>query len=53
MQRHHLGCALLVWGRRKALAAQTGRTVSQLKHGLLDEYLMQQLRNPSLRMVLA
>src|SRR5438105_3609555 len=29
------------------------RTVYQLKHGLLDDYLMQQLRNPSLRMVLA
>jgi hypothetical protein len=53
LQRHHLGCALLVWVRRKVLAAQTGRTVSQLQHGLRDDDLMQQLRNPSLRMVLA
>jgi len=53
IQRHHIGCAFLVWVRLKALAAQTGRTVYQLKHGLLDDYLMQQLRNPSLRMVLA
>ena len=53
IQRHHIGCALLVWVRLKALAAQTGRTVYQLKHGLLDDYLIQQLRNPSLRMVLA
>jgi hypothetical protein len=53
IQRNHIGCALLVWVRLKALAAQTGRTVYQLKHGLLDDYLMQQLRNPSLRMVLA
>jgi len=52
-QRNHLGCAFLVWVRRKALAVQTGRTVYQLKHGLLDDYLFPQLRNPSLRMVLA
>ena len=53
IQRNHIGCAFLVWVRLKARAAQTGRTVYQLKHGLLDEYLIQQLRNPSLRMVLA
>jgi len=53
IQRNHIGGAFLVWVRLKALAAQTGRTVYQLKHGLLDDYLMQQLRNPSLRMVLA
>jgi hypothetical protein len=53
IQRNHIGCAFLVWVRLKALAAQTGRTVYQLKHGLLDDYLIQQLRNPSLRMVLA
>ena len=53
IQRNHIGCALLVWVRLKALAAATGRTVYQLKHGLLDDYLMQQLKNPSLKMVLA
>jgi hypothetical protein len=53
IQRNHIGCALLVWVRFKELAAQTGRTMYQLKHGLLDEYLIQQLRNPSLRMALA
>jgi hypothetical protein len=53
IQRHHIGCAFLVWVRLKELAAQTGRTVYQLKHGLLDDYLMQQLRNPSFRMILA
>jgi hypothetical protein len=50
IQRNHIGCALLVWVRFKELAAQTGRTMYQLKHGLLDDYLIQQLRNPSLRM---
>ncbi len=53
IQRNHIGCALLVWVRFKELAVQTGRTMYQLKHGLLDEYLIQQLRNPSLRMALA
>jgi hypothetical protein len=53
IQRNHIGCALLVWVRFKELAAQTGRTMYQLKHGLLDDYLIQQLKNPSLRMALA
>lgn len=53
IQRNHIGCALLVWVRLKALATQTGRTIYQMKHGLLDEYLMAQLRNPSLKMLLA
>ena len=53
IQRNHIGCAFLVWARLKALAAQTGHTVYQLKHGLLDDYLIQQLKNPSLKMVFA
>jgi DDE family transposase len=53
IQRNHIGCAFLVWVRLKDLAAQTGRTVYQLKQGLLDEYLIQQLKNPSLKMILA
>jgi hypothetical protein len=53
LQRNHIGCALLVWVRFKQLAAQTGQTVYQLKHGLLDDYLCQQLKNPSLKMSLA
>jgi hypothetical protein len=35
------------------VATQTDRTVYQLKHGLLDDYLVQQLKHPSLKMVLA
>ena len=50
IQRNHIGCAFLVWVRLKALAAQTGRTVYQLKHGLLDDYLICQRKNPSLKM---
>jgi len=47
------GCAFLVWTSLKRLAAETGRTVHQLKHGLLDGYIIQQLKNPSLEMKLA
>jgi len=50
IQRNHIGCAFLVWVRLKALAVQTGCTVYQLKHGLLDDYLICQLKNPSLKM---
>jgi len=53
IQRNHIGCAFLVWVRLKELATQTGRTVYQLKHGLLDDYLIQQLKNPSIKMVFA
>ncbi|MCB0181769.1 MAG: transposase [Anaerolineae bacterium] len=36
IQRNHIACALLVWVRLNDLAAQTGQTLYQLKHGLLD-----------------
>ena len=50
---NHIGCAFLVRVRLKHLAAQTGRTAYQLKQGLLDDYLIQQLKNSSLKMALA
>ncbi len=53
IQRNHIGCAFLVWGRLNQLAHQTGQTIYQLKHGLLDAYLSQQLKSPSLNMTLA
>ncbi len=53
IQRNHIACALLVWVSLNHLAAQTGRTLYQLKYGLLDDYLCQQLKNPSIHMTLA
>ncbi|MCA1837386.1 MAG: transposase [Actinobacteria bacterium] len=53
IQRNHIACAMLVWSRLKHLAYQSGRTVYQIKHGLLHDYLVQQLKNPSVQMVLA
>lgn len=53
IQRNHIACALLVWLRLKDLAYQTGHTIYQLKRGLLHDYLVQQLKNPSIQMALA
>jgi IS4 transposase len=53
IQRNHIGCALLVWIRLKYLAIANYSTVYQLKNGLLQDYLIQQLKNPSLEMILA
>ena len=53
IQRNHISCALLVWSRLKHLAYQSSRTIYQIKHGLMRDYLVQQLKNPTVRMVLA
>lgn len=50
IQRNHIACAFLVWARLKALATERGRTIYQLKQGLLEDYLVQQLKRPSLTM---
>ena len=47
-QRNHIASALLVWLVCKELADNVGQTVYQLKHGLLSDYLKQQLRNPAI-----
>ncbi len=53
IQRNHIACALLVWSRLKMLAYQTGKTVYQIKHGMLSDYLIEQLKHPSVQMTLA
>ncbi len=53
IQRNHIGCALLVWLRLKQVATHTVRTVYQVKHELLSDYMRAQLRAPTLQMVLA
>ena len=47
MQGNHIGCAILVWVRLAAVAHQAKTTIYQLKRGLLEEYLPQQLKNPN------
>jgi hypothetical protein len=51
--RNHIGCAILVWIRLKQVAQETQRTIYQVKHGLLSDYLRQQLKSPSIQMTLA
>jgi hypothetical protein len=51
--RNHIGCAVLVWVRLKQVADETKQTLYQVKHGLLDEYLCQQLKSPSIQMTFA
>jgi len=53
IQKNHIACAMLVWVRLKQIACQTGQTVYQIKRGLLDDYLIEQLRNPRFKMVSA
>jgi len=37
----------------KSQAYQSGQTIYQLKHGLLRDYLVQQLKSPTIKMQLA
>jgi len=53
IQRNHIACAILVWVRLAAVAKKTGQTLYRIKHGLLDEFLRQQLKNPTIAMRLA
>lgn len=53
IQRNHIACALLVWTRLKTIAYQEGHTIYQIKHGMLANYLIAQLKRPAIAMVLA
>ncbi|AFY73269.1 transposase family protein [Synechococcus sp. PCC 7502] len=53
IQRNHIACAMLVWNHLKRLAFQAGKTIYQIKFGLLSDYLKSQLINPSISMILA
>lgn len=52
LQRNHIACAMLVWVRLKNLAYRTCQTIYQIKHNLLSNYLIQQLKRPSIVMCL-
>ncbi len=51
--RNHIACAMLVWVRLKQVAHETDQTIYQVKHGLLSEYLRQQLKSPTIKMQFA
>lgn len=52
IQRNHIGCAMLVWLKLKDLAYRTKSTIYSLKKGLLSDYLINELSNPSIPMTL-
>ena len=45
--RNHISAAFLVWIHLMRKAYETGQTLYQVKHGLLSEYLSQQLKSPT------
>ena len=47
-QRNHIACCLQVWVCLKRVARKTTQTIYQLKQSLLDDYMRQQLSNPSI-----
>jgi hypothetical protein len=50
IQRNHIACAIQVWVMLKKLAYKTGQTVYQIKKDLMKNYLINELRNPSVLM---
>ena len=53
IQRNHIACALLVWTRLRQLAHLGCSTIYQLKTGLWSNYLIEQLKSPTITMTLA
>lgn len=47
--RNHIAAAFLVWVHLMRKAYETGKTLYQVKHGLLSEYLCQQLKAPMIK----
>ena len=45
-QRNHIACCLWVWVSLRRAAEAAGQTIYQLKEGLLDDYIRQQLQKP-------
>jgi len=53
IQRNHIACAMLVWVQLAKIAKENKQTLYQVKAQLLDEFMQNQLKNPSLKMCLA
>jgi hypothetical protein len=52
IQRNHILATMLVWNHLKNLAYKLKTTIYKLKHRLLDDYMIQQMLQPSIPMVL-
>ncbi len=51
IQKNHIACAMLVWNYLKKMANILGKTIYQMKHQLLSEYLVSELKYPSIKMI--
>ena len=52
-QRNHIACCLWVWVSLTRAARAAGQTIYQLKEGLLDDYIRQQLHEPTISVNIA
>ena len=52
-QRNHIAYTMLVWIRLNHLTQDTVTNIYQLKQGLLDSYMREQLRKPTISMLSA
>ena len=52
-QRNHIACCLWVWVSLRRAAEAAGQTIYQLKTGLLEDYIRQQLQNPAISINIA
>lgn len=52
IQKNHIVCCLLVWNFLKRLAAQTSKTIYQLKHEWLSTHFCLELQHPSIKIQL-
>jgi len=48
-QRNHIACCYHAWLSLKVKAKQLGKTLYQIKHDLLSDYLRAELRNPRIQ----
>ena len=52
-QRNHIACCLWVWVSLTRAARVAGQTIYQLKEGLLEDYIRQQLKKPTISINIA
>jgi len=50
IQRNHISCALLIWVKMKQITYKIKETVNQIKKSLLRQYLITELKKPSVSM---
>lgn len=48
-QRNHICIAYQTWNRMNKIASERGITIYQLKERLLDDYMMKEMANPTIR----